>query len=348
MSINLAVLYHEHGLVAKSKTHNELCGPCPWCGGKDRFTIFTDQGNNGLGRYWCRQCGKGGDTIQFVRETQGLGFKEAVEYLGLPSPQGKVKLAANNLHQRAPAFEPITMPLPSEKWRTKAEAIATWAKGQLQNSTKVKEWLIRERGIMPKTALSAGLGWIPEDMYRPREAFGLEPEIKKNGKPRRVWIPKGISIPVFNAQGQLLRLKFRVADAGAGRPKYIPLPQAEKNTSPLILPAEGPELPLQVVESELDAILLHQHCFRLVNVVALGSASYRPDTETWRLLCAAPLVLVSLDYDDAGNKAAFQWWETNLPPGLFKLWPVPVGKDPCDSWKAGYSLMEWTHAGIFG
>lgn len=78
MSKHIEDLYASCGLSAKPKTDGELCGPCPWCGGKDRFTLFAGQGNNGLGRFWCRQCGRGGDAIQFVREMEGVGFKEAV------------------------------------------------------------------------------------------------------------------------------------------------------------------------------------------------------------------------------------------------------------------------------
>lgn len=110
----------------------------------------------------------------------------------------------------------------------------------------------------------------------------------------------------------------------------------------------------QVVESELDALLLAQEigqpgrldAGRSVNVVAMGSASYRPDAATWADLQAAPLVLVSLDFDDAGNKAACLWWEKHLAPGRFKLWPVPEGKDPCDAWRAGWNLAEWTKQGL--
>lgn len=41
------------GLQLK-RTGNEAHGPCPRCGGTDRFAIFEDGG------YWCRQCGDSG------------------------------------------------------------------------------------------------------------------------------------------------------------------------------------------------------------------------------------------------------------------------------------------------
>jgi hypothetical protein len=55
----------------------ELHGPCPFCGGVDRFIVFED------GRGWCRQCGWKGDSIQLLRDRDRLSFVEAKRALGL-------------------------------------------------------------------------------------------------------------------------------------------------------------------------------------------------------------------------------------------------------------------------
>ncbi len=98
-------MYKEMGLVAKSKTASECCGPCPCCGGRDRFTLFLGQGKDGLGRYWCRQCNISGDRIQFLRDVRSMGFREACRELSvdptvncstpksLPRPPGQPKEA---------------------------------------------------------------------------------------------------------------------------------------------------------------------------------------------------------------------------------------------------------------
>ena len=70
-------------------------GPCPMCGGKDRFR-FDDIGGNGT--FICSQCGAGKGT-QLVMLFLGLPFKEAVrkieEHIGdapvMPSSQGQRK-----------------------------------------------------------------------------------------------------------------------------------------------------------------------------------------------------------------------------------------------------------------
>jgi hypothetical protein len=54
----------------------DRCGPCPLCGGKDRFSVNTRKQV-----FLCRQCGAKGNVIAFVRFIDGCGFREAVECL---------------------------------------------------------------------------------------------------------------------------------------------------------------------------------------------------------------------------------------------------------------------------
>jgi len=349
MPKTITILYEEQGLTAKQKTANELCGPCPWCGGKDRFTLFTEQGIDNGGRFWCRQCGKNGDTITFLRELTGMSFREALTELGLPKKHhtGTPATQRRPSPPKPPEFSPVAIQAPDEQWQLKAAEIIFAATACLRDSPELHQWLATERGISLKTALAFGLGWIKEDIYRPREAFNLPQELNAQGNPKKVWIPRGLSIPVISRKGDILRVKIRVdTSTDPNRPKYIPIPQTEKCTAPLIKEHADSSLPWQIVESELDALLLSQEAVQLVNIVAIGSASYRPDKETWEKLKAAPRVLISLDYDAAGNKAACTWWKANLPAGRAKLWPVPEGKDPCDTWKAGWNLFEWVKSGI--
>jgi len=47
-------------------------GPCPMCGGKDRWR-FSDLGGNGT--WWCNRCGGGGG-VALAMQFTGLPFKE--------------------------------------------------------------------------------------------------------------------------------------------------------------------------------------------------------------------------------------------------------------------------------
>ena len=51
-------------------------GPCPVCGGTDRFSINTRKGV-----FHCRRCGVGGDVIALVRHLDGCDFPTAVGIL---------------------------------------------------------------------------------------------------------------------------------------------------------------------------------------------------------------------------------------------------------------------------
>jgi phage/plasmid primase-like uncharacterized protein len=63
------------GFQLKRKGY-QLEGPCPVCGGDDRFFINTKK------NLWhCRQCAKGGDVISFVQHVEGINFMDAVEML---------------------------------------------------------------------------------------------------------------------------------------------------------------------------------------------------------------------------------------------------------------------------
>jgi hypothetical protein len=58
------------------KASSEWVGPCPRCGGNDRFAI------NARKRIFnCRRCGVGGDTIGMVEHVTGSSFVEAVRFI---------------------------------------------------------------------------------------------------------------------------------------------------------------------------------------------------------------------------------------------------------------------------
>lgn len=64
-------------LTPKRSRSGEYAGPCPFCGGEDRFLVWLESD-----RYWCRRCQKKGDSIQFLRDYKGLSFHEAARLVG--------------------------------------------------------------------------------------------------------------------------------------------------------------------------------------------------------------------------------------------------------------------------
>ena len=69
------------------RSGTELVGPCPACGGKDRFSV-----NYAKGKWNCRGAVGGADAIGLVMHCEGIGFLAACERLnGEPPPGGRVR-----------------------------------------------------------------------------------------------------------------------------------------------------------------------------------------------------------------------------------------------------------------
>lgn len=81
----LADLFKIYPKKVSSADGGKYHSPCPGCGGKDRFIVWTDQ-NDGMGGYWCNQCsqkdGKPKDNVQFLVEFKGMEYPEAFAYVG--------------------------------------------------------------------------------------------------------------------------------------------------------------------------------------------------------------------------------------------------------------------------
>jgi hypothetical protein len=72
-------------------------GPCPVCGGTNRFSI-----NDKKNVFNCRGCNPKNNIIKFVQYVNGCGFFEAVEYItGRPHPKGYTELPAAKAKREA-------------------------------------------------------------------------------------------------------------------------------------------------------------------------------------------------------------------------------------------------------
>jgi len=324
-----------------ASTHGgEWTGPCPACGGNDRFHVWPNT-NGDKGSYWCRGCGKSGDNIQFLIDFEGMNFKEACEYLN-------IHISDDRPINRPPAekteFQPVTHQNPAELWQEKAEKFVSWAQQCLTENADVMKWL-SARGISASAALAARLGWNPgengNDIFRPRTAWGL-PELKKeNGKPRMLWIPQGLVIP-YIIDGMIQRIRIRRPE---GEPRYYVVLGSSMAT--MILGIERHAY--VIVESELDAISCAA-ATDLAGAVALGTLEGKPDAAAYGILKGALQILNALDYGDKGGgkkaaERAMVWWSENFVDRCDR-WPVPKGKDPGEAVQQGIDLKSWIEAGL--
>lgn len=71
----------------------EYHGPCPVCGGNDRFRVQPEKGKTG--RFACRQCEISGDGIDYLRKVKGLTFQEACKELDYTPPENTTRAILN-------------------------------------------------------------------------------------------------------------------------------------------------------------------------------------------------------------------------------------------------------------
>jgi CHC2 zinc finger len=124
----------------------EWTGPCPQCGGNDRFSVNTRKG-----KFNCRICGAKGDVIGLVRHVRGCTFPEALDFLCGPA----VQMTAAEKQAAAEKREQQQRDRDEKAAQLRADSIARgrkiWVQGLAAEGTMVRDYL-RRRGI-PDAAL---------------------------------------------------------------------------------------------------------------------------------------------------------------------------------------------------
>jgi len=195
----------------------EYSGPCPWCGGNDRFSIHPEQEH-----FVCRQCRKAGDSITFMMQYHGMTYRAACTELNIiPKYTDRLLDTANEKPgQNELVWQPREITNPPKAWQDKAAAFLFEAyKHLLSPAGKIhRDWL-NNRGISNSTIKAARMGWNVHSVSFDMETWGLTPETDQSCKKRQIWIPAGLIIPLFK-DGKPVRLRIRQSNPDAAS-RYI-------------------------------------------------------------------------------------------------------------------------------
>lgn len=315
-----------------STNGGEYASPCPECGGRDRFRSWPEQD-----RYWCRRCGKSGDSIQYLRDFHGMSFKEAANQVGIAIPD-----RLDPARQRKRITRPKPVP-PTSTWTDKAGSLVDFAHSELLTNPDRLDWLLTERGLNLETVKRFQLGWLNKDYFPFRKDWGL-PDKKVDGKViRKLLVPSGLVIPYLDME-KVVRVRIR-RDRPGKMGKYYVLPGS--SSQPMVVnpikPWPGAD-PVIIVESELDVILLAQEVGNPFTFIALGSAQIIPDEELAERLNHVPFIFVALDSDEAGGKQAASYWLKTFENAVRTPIPQQFGKDPSEAFLNGLDLNTWISA----
>jgi DNA polymerase-1 len=302
------------------------CGPCPKCGGDDRFRVVFDP-ERGREFFSCRMCGTKGDDIQYLRDYLGMSFQEAKDVAERGRGSGSTP--------------PVSAIVNYDMWFDACAGMVVACGGALLADGAALESLERQRGIRAETAQKFRLGLNQRDHWMPRRDFGLCPKLREDGTECDLCVPAGFVIPIV-MDDLLHGAQVRRFEPYANN-RYMLVPGSE--LLPMVFPG-GSDMTIIIVESYLDAMLLWQEAGAACTVVALGSASIAPSGAVKALIENAETVLVALDSDEAGAAQAWNRWMTQFPNASRCPIPHAYGKDPTEGWRKGLDLAAWVEAGL--
>jgi len=316
----------------------EYAGPCPACGGQDRFRVWPDHPKSDTGRYWCRQCETNGDGIDYLRTFEAYTFPEACEITGMDHKLDN-NARSNSMSRRStpdtprpqPARDrPQTVQPPPADWQACGRELVRAAEAHLWHDTpagRSARRYLKQRGFTETSLQSIHAGVIPKDYRLPASQWGITDR-------KEVWTPRGIVLPRF-LWGHLwcIRIRRPDGDVGGRDSRYIS-PPGVINSLFLTRPMCSGEM-VVLCEGELDALAVTQETG--ITAAATGSTAWGRGERWETLLSFASRVVVAFDADEAGQTAAAYWMDA-LPNAVAL---APIKDDPAGMLERGDSLTEW-------
>ena len=309
-----------------------LVGRCPFH--DERTPSFSVDGAQRL--YYCFGCGKGGDTIQFVRETQSLDFTEAVVWLaerfGIPVEYEDSSPAEDARRTRRKRLLALL------------DDAASFYERYLRDSPAgsfARDYLVGRglgRDVCREFRLGLALGGVTlarkarEKGYTTQEllAAGLT---RQNGGD---YFNRRLVFPLCDARGAVLGFQARrLHEDDPLRAKYVNTPESELFTKGAVV--YGLDLARGtiakddracIVEGNTDVLALRQAGFEPV-VACMGTALTEQQLrELGRL---TKRLWLAFDGDAAGQAATLRGMELAVAQGFdVKVVGLAPGVDPAD------------------
>ena len=285
--------------VTLRRSGANMFGLCPFHGEKTAsFSVAPDKGI-----YYCFGCHKGGGSINFVMEMEGLTYPDAVRAL------------ANRCGMEVPEDDQYQRRYRQQErlWALCKEA-ARYFHSQLYTEAGAQGLAYAQKRGMPKSTLTTfGIGFAPDSWN------GLIMAMKAKGYTDKELIDAGLvsekggriydrfrnrlMFPIIDVRGNIIGFGGRVMDDST--PKYLNSPETvifnkRKNLFALNLARKSKLGYLILVEGYMDAIALHQYGFDCA-VASLGTSL----TEEHATLISRYVEQVVLIYDgdEAGQRA---------------------------------------------
>jgi DNA primase len=286
--------------------------------------------------YYCFGCGKGGDLISFVRESENLDFVGAIEWLG---ERFRVPLEYEDVSPRVDA---------ERRRRERVYALLDQTTSFFERllwegdtGEPVRAYLA-ERGLGEPVAREFRLGLSPGRGLAEKAAekgFSVD-ELRAAGLTTvrgTDYFPRRLMFPLSDARGRVVGFQARkLQEDDPLRGKYVNSPEGDLFHKGSILyglhlakSAIAKQDRAAVVEGNTDVIALRQAGFEPV-VASMGTAlTERQLRELGRL---TRKIFLCFDADAAGQDATLRGMELAAAQGFeVKVVTLPRGQDPADA-----------------
>lgn len=327
--------------VALKKQGREWRGLSPFNPEKTPSFYVNDQ----KGFYHCFSSGKHGDQFDFLMETEGLPFPEAVERLasmaGVPMPAVSREEEARESRRRT--------------LHEVMELAAKYFEATLQGRTGAKgRGYLADRGLGPATQARFRLGYATPDRFALKEALGAR------GIPVEDMVEAGLLVaaddvpvpydrfrdrvvfPITDLRGRVVAFGGRALEKDVSA-KYLNSPETSLFHKGSLLyngfnarAAAHKGAPVIVAEGYVDVIALVEAGYGGA-VAPLGTALTEEQLALAWKMASEPILL--FDGDKAGRRAAYRALDLALPhlkPGMsLSFGMLPEGQDPDDLVRAG-------------
>ena len=319
------------GRTQLRKAGARYVGRCPFH--EERTPSFSVNAADKL--FYCFGCGKGGDVITFVRDTEQLDFAEAVEWL---AERFRVTLEYEEV---SPHFEQ------SRTRRNRLHALldqaATFYERHLWDSAAgapVREYL-ESRGLGEPVCREFRLGLSPgAGLAEKAQQKGFSrDELRRGGLTNargNDYFPQRLMFPLADARGRIVGFQARrLREDDPLRGKYVNSPEGELFHKSAILyglhlarAAIAKQERAVVVEGNTDVIALRQAGFEPV-VASMGTALTEQQLKELQRLTRR--LYLCFDSDAAGEAATLRGMELAAERGFeIRVVTLPPGRDPAD------------------
>jgi DNA primase len=316
----------------RKSSGSRFMGRCPFH--EERSPSFSV--NADLNLYHCFGCGKGGDVVTFVRETEGLDFVGAIEWL---AERFRVPLEYEESSPQADQ---------SRKRRERLYAVLDQAAAFFErhlwdgpSGAPVREYLA-SRGLGEEIVKEFRLGLSPGQglAAKAREKGFTAEELRAAGLTSQRggdYFPRRLMFPLADARGRVIGFQARkLSEDDPLKGKYVNSPESELFKKSHVLyglhlarPSIAKQDRAVVVEGNTDVIALRQAGFEPV-VAAMGTAL--TEQHLRELARLTKRVYLCFDADAAGEEATLRGMERAHAQGFeIRVVVLPLGQDPADA-----------------